>query len=149
VIAVPDEFEGPIRSDAAGGTTTGWVKRRPGTEGGTLLQVSAIDLGPSLEGITAAQRTEGAQHYLLEFARGLGQKLGHFAVGDIEQISLAGLPAARARWTGTLGADAAIGVMYCVLVGRSVVSLSTQDIGTEITPAMYGAMDAIENVRVR
>jgi hypothetical protein len=39
--------------------------------------------------------------------------------------------------------------MYCVLVGRSVVSLSTQDIGTEITPAMYGAMDAIENVRVR
>jgi hypothetical protein len=149
VIAVPDGFEGPIRGDAGGGMTTGWVKRRPGTAGGTLLQVSAIDVGASLDGITAAQRLEGAQHYLLEFARGIGRKLGNFELGDIEQISLAGLPAARVRWTGTLSADAAIGVMYCVLVGHSVVSLNTQDIGTAITPAMYVAMSAIEGARVR
>jgi hypothetical protein len=30
-----------------------------------------------------------------------------------------------------------------------VVSLNTQDIGTAITPAMYGAMSAIEGIRVR
>jgi hypothetical protein len=149
VISIPDGFDGPIRSDSAGGTTTGWVKRRPGAEGGTLLQISAIDVGTSLDGITPAQRIEAAQHYLLEFAKGLEQKLGHFELGDIEQISLAGLPAARVRWTATVGDGAAIGVMYCVLVGHSVVSLNTQDIGTAITPAMYGAMSAIEGVRVR
>jgi hypothetical protein len=149
VISVPDGFDGPIRSDSAGGTTTAWVKRRPGAEGGTLLQISAIDVGTSLEGITPAQRLEGAQHYLLEFAKGLGQKLGNFELGDIERISLAGLPAARVRWAATIGEDAAIGVLYCVLVGHSVVSLNTQDIGTAITPAMYGAMSAIEGVRVR
>jgi hypothetical protein len=38
--------------------------------------------------------------------------------------------------------------MYCVLVGHSVVSLHTQDLGSAITPAMYSAMRAIEGVRI-
>jgi hypothetical protein len=59
------------------------------------------------------------------------------------------LPAARVRWTGTVEGTAAIGVMYCVLVGHSVVSLHTQDVGLTITPGMYSAMNAIEGVRVR
>jgi len=36
---------------------------------GTLLQVSAIDVGTSLDGITPSQRVEGSAHYLLEFAK--------------------------------------------------------------------------------
>ena len=70
-------------------------------------------------------------------------------LGDIERVSLAGLPAARVRWTGAVGDTAAIGVMYCVLVGHSVVSLHTQDTGSTITAAMYSAISAIEHVRVR
>jgi hypothetical protein len=149
VISIPDGFEGPIRSDAGGGVTTAWVKRRPGMNGGTLLQVSAIDVGTSLDGMTAAQRAEGARHYLLEFIRGLGPSRGNFELGDVEQVSLAGLPAARVRWSGTVDGAAAIGVMYCVLVGSSVVSLHTQDVGTAITSAMFSALSAIEGVRVR
>jgi len=149
VISVPEGFEGPIRSDAAGGVTTAWVKRRPGMNGGTLLQVSAIDVGTSLDGITTAQRAEGARHYLLEFVGGIEQGRGNFELGDIEQLSLVGLPAARVRWTGTVDGSAAVGVMYCVLVGHSVVSLQTQDVGSSITPGMYSAMSAIEGVRVR
>jgi len=126
-----------------------WVKHRPASDGGTLLQISALDVGATLDGSTAAQRLEGAKHYLLEFANGIGQRLGDFELGDVEQTSLAGLPAARVRWTGTAGGKAAIGVMYCVLVGHSVVSLHTQDVGTAITPPMYSAMTAIESVRVR
>src|ERR1700689_4715319 len=148
-MSVPEGFDGPIRSDGNGGVMTGWVKRRPGMDGGTLLQVSVVDVGASLDGITAAQRFEGARHYLLEFVRGIGQKRGNFELGDVEQVSLAGLPAARVRWTGTVGDNAAIGVMYCVLVGHSVVNLHTQDLGYTITPAMYSAMSAIEGVRVR
>jgi hypothetical protein len=149
VISVPEGFDGPIRSDTEGGVTVAWVKRRPGMDGGTLLQVSAIDVGSSLDGITAAQRAEGARHYLLEFVGGIGQRRSNFEVGDIDEVSLAGLPAARVRWTGTVDGHDAIGVMYCVLVGHSVVSLHTQDVGSAITPTMYSAMSAIEKVRVR
>ena len=58
-----------------------------------------------------------------------------------------GIPAARVQWTGGVGEIQAIGVMYCVLVGSSIISLHTQDMGSEITPAMKLAMAAIEGVR--
>jgi hypothetical protein len=149
VISVPSGFEGPTREDVNGGVTIAWIERQPVPGGGTLLQVSAIDVGSSLDGITHAQQVEGANHYLLEFVRGVGHPLENFEFGEFEQLSLAGLPAARVRWTATTAGHAAIGVIYCVLVGHSVVSLQTQDAGTEITPAMYSAMGAIEGVRVR
>ena len=149
VISVPPGFEGPTRDDANGGVTVAWIERQPVPGGGTLLQVSAIDVGTSLDGITRAQRVEGASHYLLDFLRGVGHSLENFEFGEFEQVSLAGLPAARVRWTATNSGHAAIGVIYCVLVGHSVVSLQTRDTGTEITPAMYSAMNAIEGVRVR
>jgi hypothetical protein len=149
VISVPEGFEGPTRSDEQGGVTIGWVKQRPASDGGTLLQISAIDIGPSLDGITPAQRIEATAHYLLEFVKGIGQRLRDFEFGDIEQASLAGLPAARVRWTGSVKGSDTIGVMYCVLVRHSVVSLQTQDVGSEVTPAMYTAIGAIEGIRVR
>ena len=79
----------------------------------------------------------------------IGHSLENFEFGEFEQLSLAGLPAARTRWTATTSGQPAIGIIYCVLVGHSVVSLQTRDTGTEITPAMYSAMSAIEGVRVR
>lgn len=149
VISVPTGFEGPTREDANGGTTVAWIERQPVPGGGTLLQISAIDVGASLDGITQAQRVEGANHYLLEFVRGVGHSLEDFRFGEFEQTSLAGLPAARVYWSGSASGHAAVGVIYCVLVGHSVVSLQTRDAGTEITPAMYAAMGAIEGARVR
>ena len=149
-ISVPPGFEGPTREDANGGVTVAWIERQPAVGGSTLLQVSAIDVGSSLDGITQAQRIEGASHYLLDFVRGVGQSLLSFKFGEFEHLSLAGLPAARVQWSATTtSGNAAIGVIYCVLVGHSVVSLQTRDSGTEITPAMYTAMSAIEGVRVR
>ena len=149
VISVPPGFEGPSQEDANGGVTVAWMERQPVRGGGTLLQVSAIDVGSSLDGITQAQRVEGATHYLLEFVRGVGEPLLNFRFGEFEHVSLAGLPAARVQWSGTTASgQAAIGVIYCVLVGHSVVSLQTRDTGTEITTAMYSAMGAIEGVRV-
>jgi hypothetical protein len=149
VISVPQGFEGPTRNDGNGGVTVAWIERHPASDGGTLLQVSAIDVGSSLDGITRAQAVEGANHYLLEFIRGIGHSLENFEFGEFERVSLAGLPAARVRWTATASGHAAIGVTYCVLVGHIVVSLQTQDLGSEITPAMYSAISAIEGARVR
>src|SRR3984885_11287584 len=126
VISVPPGFEGPTREDVNGGVTIAWIERQPVPGGGTLLQVSAIDVGSSLDGITHAQQVEGANHYLLEFVRGIGHPLENFEFGEFEQVSLAGLPAARVRWTATIAGHGAIGLIYCVLVGHSVVSLQTQ-----------------------
>jgi hypothetical protein len=149
VISVPEGFEGPTRSDENGGVTIGWLKHQPASASGTLLQISAIDVGNSLDGITPPQRIEATAHYLLEFLKGIGQRAANFEVGDIDQASLAGLPAAHVRWTGSIDGTATIGVMYCVLVRHSVVILQTRDVGPEITPAMYTAIGAIERVRLR
>ena len=149
MISVPPGFEGPTRDDGNGGITVAWIERQPVPDGGTLLQVSAIDVGTSLDGITRAQRVEAANHYLLEFVRGIGRPLENFEFGEFEQVALAGLPAARVRWTAIASGHPAIGIIYCVLVGHSVVSLQTRDTGTGITPAMYSAIGAIEGARVR
>jgi hypothetical protein len=149
VIMVPDGFDGPTRSNSAGGVTMGWVKQQPGSDGGTLLQVSAIDVGTSLEGITPAQHTEATTHYLLEFIKGVREHVDDFRFGDLDQTNLAGIPAERVHWTGTVNGKATIGVMYCVLVHQFVVSLQTQNVGSEVSPAMYTAIGAIEGISVR
>jgi hypothetical protein len=150
VISVPPTFEAPTRENANGGVTVVWIERQPVTGAGTLLQVSAIDGGPSLDGISKEQRLDGATHYLLEFLRGVGEPLLKFQFGDPEYVPLAGQPGARVRWTATTTAgQAAIGVMYCVLVGHTIVNLQTRDTGTEFTPSMYAAISAIEEIRAR
>jgi len=149
-ISIPAGFEGPTHEDVDEGVNVAWIERQPGNGGATLLQVSAIDVGSSLDGITQTQRLEGATRYLLQFLRGVAEPLLSFEFGEFEHVSLAGLPAARVRWTATTASGRpAIGVIYCVLVGHSVVSLQTRDAGTEFTPAMYSAIGAIEGVHVR
>ena len=149
-ISAPPAFEGPTQESVGGGITAVWIERQPVTGAGTMLQVSAIDVGSSLDGITQAQRLEGATRYLLQFVRGVGEPLLKFQFGEFEHLSVAGVPAARTRWTGTTTTgQAAIGVIYCVLVGHSVVSLQTRDTGTDITPGMYAAIGAIEGARAR
>jgi hypothetical protein len=149
VLAVPDGFDTPASSDHDGGVTTAWTKRRPGTADTTLLQVSVLDGGAAFDEASADDRFEGARHYLLEFVRAVGRTEDHFELAEIEHAALAGLPAARARWTGKVADKPVVGVMYCVLVGHSIVSLRTEDAGPSITPAMYGAIAAIEAVRRR
>lgn len=56
-------FDGPMCGDEGGARRPQRVKHGPGADGGTVLQVSAIDVGASLDGITAAQRAEAARHY--------------------------------------------------------------------------------------
>jgi hypothetical protein len=145
-ITVPVGFDGPTTAEKEGGVMVAWVKHRPGEDGGAVLQISVVDLGSALAGITVAQRAEGAKHYLSQFIDGVARRRDNFKLGEVEPLSLAGMPAARVQWAGGVGEIQAIGVMYCVLVGSSVISLHTQDMGSQITPAMKLAMAAIEDV---
>jgi len=148
-LAVPDGFDPPASSETDGGVTTAWTKRRPGTTDTTLLQVSVLDGGAAFDDASAEDRFEGARHYLLEFVRGIARTEDHLELAEIERVSLAGLPAARGRWTGIVANKPIAGVMYCVLVGHSIVNFRAEDAGPGITPAMYGAIAAIEAVRRR
>jgi hypothetical protein len=146
-ISVPEGFVGPLGGQKDGAVTAAWVKHHPDSDGGTLLQVTTYDQGSALKGITRGQRAEGAKKYLMDFVGGVARKREDFKLGAIEVVSLAGLPAARVRWTGTIGTVSSVGVMYCVLVDTTVVSFHTQDTGLEITDAMKSAMAAIESTR--
>jgi hypothetical protein len=146
-IAVPEGFDGPLSSAKDGGATTAWVKHHTDSSGGTLLQITTYNAGSALKGITATQRADGAKKYLLDFIGAVAQRRENFKLGAVEPLSLGGLPAARVRWTGTIGDESSIGVMYCVLVDTTIVSFHTQDTGSELTTSMRSAMAAIEGVR--
>jgi hypothetical protein len=146
-LTVPVGFDGPTTGENEGTVMTAWVKHHPGDDGGTVLQISVVEVGAALNGITVAQRAEGAKHYLSEFIVGVARRRDNFKLGEVEPVSLAGMPAARVQWTGGVGEIQAIGVMYCVLLGSSVISLHAEDVGSEITPSMKLAMVAIEGVR--
>jgi hypothetical protein len=146
-ISVPEGFVGPLGGQKDGAVTAAWVKHHPDSAGGTLLQVTTYDEGVALKGMTAGQRAEGAKKYLMDFVGGVARRREDFKLGPIESLSLAGSPAARVRWTGTIGTVSSVGVMYCVLVDTTVVSFHTQDTGSEITAAMKSAIAAIESAR--
>src|ERR1700733_4118809 len=146
-ITVPVGFDGPTTGENEGTVMTAWVKHHLGDDGGTVLQISVVEVGAALNGITVAQRAEGAKHYLSEFIVGVARRRDNFKLGEVEPVSLAGVPAARVQWTGGVGEIQAIGVMYCVLVGSSGLSPHAEDVGAEITPAMKLAIAAIEGVR--
>jgi hypothetical protein len=148
-ITVPAGFDGPTTGENEGTVMTAWVKHHPGDDGGTVLQISVVNMGSALNEITLVQRAEGAKHYLSEFIVGVARRRDNFKLGEVEPVSLAGVPAARVQWTGGVGEIQAIGVMYCVLVGSSVISLHAEDVGSKITPAMQLAMAAIEGVRAQ
>jgi hypothetical protein len=148
-ITVPQGFDGPIGGGKGSAKTAAWIRRHAEAQGGTLLQVTTYEKGPDLRSIGWQARVQSAKKYLLEFVAGVAQQHENFMLGTVESLSLAGEPAARVRWTGTVGSAAATGVMYCVLVDTSIVSFHTQDTGSEITDAMKSAMAAIEGVQVR
>ena len=148
-ITVPQGFDGPIGGGKGSAMTAAWIRRHADAQGGTLLQVTTYEEGPELRSIGWQARAQGAKKHLMEIVAGVGQQHENFQLGEVESLSLAGEPAARVRWTGTVGSAAAIGVMYCVLIDESIVSFHTQDSGSAITDAMKSAMTAIEGMRVR
>src|SRR3984885_15598853 len=75
-ITVPVGFDGPTTGENEGTVMTAWVKHHPGDDGGTVLQISIVEVGSALNGITAAQRAEGAKHYLSEFIVGRCRRAG-------------------------------------------------------------------------
>lgn len=146
-LAVPAGFEGPeIQTTSPGFKIAGFVRAIPGTERGTVLQVTTIDLdvaGLSLPDSGEAHPTEAV---LAEFLTSVERHRDKFEVVSRDRIELSGLPAARAEWRGPSRGRDMRGVMYCVIAGSRVVILHAQTFGDAPEDHLPAAVQAIESV---
>ena len=148
-LTVPDGFEGPTTgSPGPGATVAGYVKPYSGRSGGTLLQVSTYDFRSALEGMPEAERGNASEYYLLQFLGGVERRRTSFSASRPERISLGGLPASKISWTGRANGLQTSGVMFCVVIGTTVVSLHTQDIDGAPAANRAAAIASIEGLVV-
>lgn len=147
IIPVPPGFEGPqTSSPGPGAHMEAYVRRIPGKERGTLLQITTYDFGSRLAGIPKEELGNAAENYLMQMLGGVERRRGSFAASRPTRVSLGGLPAARVEWTGTAGGFDMSGVMFCVIVGTVVVTLHTQGFSDSPPADRTDALSAIEQV---
>jgi hypothetical protein len=146
-LAVPAGFEGPeVQTTSPGFKTAGFVRDIPGTQRGTVLQVTTIDLdaaGLSLPDEGEAHPTESL---LDEFLASVERHRDNFQLVSRGRMELSGLPAARGEWRGIGGGRGKHGVIYCVIVGSRVVSFHAQTFDDAPEGDLAAAVRAIESV---
>jgi hypothetical protein len=150
VLAIPEGFAKMQSQRQKTMQVSAWTKQSAEDGTKTLLQVSVYDFGsepgklPNPEELGA-----GAEQYLREFLSGIERRRENYSLSAVKHMKLAGLPAARATWKGSIGVKAVTGVMYCVIVkNQFVVSFHTQDLGSKLTSNMRQAMKSIEAVQL-
>jgi hypothetical protein len=150
VIGVPEGFANMQAQRQGSMQVSAWTRQSADEGTKTLLQVTVYDFGAQLQTSPAPEQlAQGAEKYLREFLSGIERRRENYVLSPVKQLTLAGLPAARGTWKGTIGAKAVVGVMYCVVVkNRFVVSFHTQDLGSKPTRNMRQAMKSIEGVQL-
>jgi hypothetical protein len=147
-ITLPDGFEGPVRQELQGGIVVAFAKDS-GPTSKTLLQITVYNFGSRLQTHSAFEREAAASKYLLDFVDGVERRRMDFMRTEPMPLKISGLPAAKLQWTGKLQGVETVGVMYSFVVGSSVISFHTQDVGSVPTTAMSQATSAFESARVR
>jgi len=148
VISIPEGFETAQTQKLKKALITAWTKSARNSGLKTLLQINVIDLGvrPG-KAPTTQELTVQAEHYLRQFLGGIERRRSGFASSPVAHIEIAGLPAARASWNGSVGGRDTVGVVYCMIVRNTfAVTLQTQDLGTTPSSGMFAAMRSIEAV---
>jgi len=148
VISVPDGFEVAQTQRLKKTLITAWTKSVRSAGLKTLLQINVIDFG-SAPGKPAVPQELSiyAEKYLHQFLEGIERRRTNYVSSPVAHIKIAGLPAVRATWNGSVGGRATVGVMYSVIVhNRFAVIFHTQDLGSTPTSGMFEAMKSIEAV---
>jgi len=148
VISVPDGFEAAQTQRLKKTLITAWTKSVRSAGLKTLLQINVIDFG-SAPGKPAVPQELSiyAEKYLHQFLEGIERRRTNYVSSPVAHIKIAGLPAVRATWNGSVGGRATVGVMYSVIVhNRFAVIFHTQDLGSTPTSGMFEAMKSIEAV---
>ena len=136
-ISVPEGFVAAQTQKRKKSLITAWTRSVRDGSSKTLLQIEVIDSG----------KPENAEKQLRHALEVIGRRRSNFAASPLAHIQLAGLPAVRASWNGSIGGYAVVGVVYTVTVkDRYVVKLLTQDLGNTPTDGIFAAMKAIESI---
>lgn len=150
MLDVPAGFEGPISaSPGPGAKITGFTKPYKGINGGTLFQITTYDYRSSLKGMPEEERGNGSEYYLGQFLGGVERKRTSFSASNVERVSLGGLPGSRVKWYGKFNGKPTSGIMYCVIIGTTVVSLHTQDMDGAPPENRSAALAAFESLRIK
>ena len=140
VISVPDGFQHAQTQRQKKLLVAAWTKSVRDGSMKTLLQINVVDFG-------TPAASQDPEKYLRQFLSGNERRRTRYVASPVAHIQLAGLPAVRATWNGSIGSRSAVGVMYSVIVrNRFAVILQTQDLGSTPTTGMLEAMQAIESV---
>jgi hypothetical protein len=140
VITIPADFVAAQTQKTPKTLITAWTRSVEDGSSKTLLQINVLDLGkPAAPG-------EAEKHLRRELAA-LERRRTNYRSSPLAHIQLAGVPAVRATWNGSIGGYPVMGVLYSVIVkDRYVVKILTQDLGTTPTDGLFEAMQAIESI---
>ena len=137
LISVPDGFVAAQTQKRKKSLITAWTRSVRDGSSKTLLQIEVIDSG-------RPEDTDKQLHQALEV---IARRRSNFTASPFAHLQLAGWPAVRASWNGSIGGYAVVGVVYTVTVkDRYVVRLLTQDLGNTPTDGIFSAMKAIESI---
>ena len=137
IIALPEGFVAAQTQKRKKSLITAWTRSVKDGSSKTHLQIEVLDLG----------KPESAEKHLHQTLEAIGRRRANFAASPLANIQLAGVPAVRASWNGSIGGYAVVGVVYTVTVkDRYVVKLLTQDLGNTPTDGIFAAMKAIESI---
>lgn len=147
---IPAGFQGPV--SASQGSNTDVVAFRwpyPAGDASTLLQITKFGFGSTLAELPSEQRGNAAESYLLQFLDGVARRRSSFESSAPVRLDLGGLPAAKVSWEGLAQGRRLSGVMYCVIVGTTVISFHTQDLEPVPLDLREAIVRAIESVVLR
>jgi len=137
---LPGGYDGPVSaSQDASMSIVAFRWRDSARDTPTLLQITETNLGSALAEIPDEERGKAAEKYLLQLLDGVARRRSSFETSGPLRLELGGLPGAKISWQGTTLDRRLSGVMYCVVVGMTVVSIHTQD----FEPAPEALRDAI------
>lgn len=146
---VPKGFGGPIvgkMDDQA--IVVAFTKPHSGASTSTLLQVTTYNPGASAPP-PKEQLGALADKYLPQFLAGIERRRSSYTASSPRRVTLGGIPASMASWSGMVEGAQAHGTMYCVIVGTKIVSLHVQDLVAAPSANYQEAAAAIRAIRFK
>jgi hypothetical protein len=148
-ISIPDGFEGPRIHVTQSVKVVGFLKRYPGENRGTVLQITTYNFGQEVLGIPEEARQDATDKVLGQFVSGGALAPQSFKVVARRHLLLDGIKASRADMEGEVKGYAVSGIMYCVIVGTRAVIFLIHDFHDVPQDNRAAALKAIEDVTFR
>jgi hypothetical protein len=143
---VPVGFQGPVASSQGGTDVVAFRWPYPSGDASTLLQITKYELPSASVEMPEDDKGKAAEVYLRRFLDGVARRRTSFESSDTVRLDLGGLPGAKISWAGMVRDRWLSGVVYCVVVGKKVISFHTQDFEPAPIDLREAIMKSVETV---